>query len=181
MSPSRTRLLELLKQRALIFREITLSSGQKSNFYIDGKMILMSGESATLIGDVLYEMTKDLNLNAIGGPVIGAIPMATAAVIRYHQAGRTMEGFSVRKEVKQHGTQKKIEGKFEPGYRVAVVEDVMTQGASVLTAIEAVQQAGGKIETVIGIVDRLQGARQKIEALGLKFEPMFTIKDLGVG
>lgn len=179
-SAAKSRLLELLKQRSLIFREVTLSSGQKSNYYIDGKMILMSSESAALIGEMLYEMTRALNLDAIGGPEIGAIPMATAAVLRYHQAGRRMEGFSVRKEVKQHGTQKRIEGMFKPGFRVAVVEDVMTQGTSVLQAIEAVQQEEGKIEIVIGILDRLQGARERIEALGLRFESIFTLRDLGM-
>jgi orotate phosphoribosyltransferase len=177
---AKARLLELIQQRSLIHRNVTLASGQSSTFYIDGKMILMASESAPLIGEVLYEMTKDLHLDAIGGPEIGAIPMATAAVIRYHQAGRKMEGFSVRKEVKAHGTQKQIEGKFETGYRVAIVEDVMTTGGSVVQAIEAVQKAGGKIEAVICIVDRQQGARERIESLGLRFEPMFTLKDLGI-
>ncbi len=177
---TKARLLQLVKERSLIFRNVTLSSGQTSTYYIDGKMVLMHGESSALIGEVLYEMTRELNLDAIGGPEIGAIPMATAAVLRYHQAGRAVEGFSVRKEVKQHGTQKRIEGGFKPGYRVAIVEDVMTQGTSALQAIDAVQNAGGKIELVVCIVDRLQGARQKLEAMGLKFAPMFTIRDLGV-
>jgi orotate phosphoribosyltransferase len=177
---SKARLLQLLKERALIFRKVTLSSGESSNYYIDGKMVLMHGESAALIGDILYELTRELNLDAIGGPEIGAIPMATAAVLRYHQAGHKMEGFSVRKEVKQHGTQKRIEGRFQPGFRVAIVEDVMTQGTSALQAIEGVRQAEGKIERVICLVDRLQGAREKIESLGLSFSPLFTIRDLGV-
>jgi orotate phosphoribosyltransferase len=180
MNHNRARLLELVKQRALIFRDITLASGQKSTFYIDGKMILMSSESSTLLGDVLYEMTKDLQLDAIGGPEIGALPLATATVIRYHQAGRKLEGFSVRKEVKTHGTQKQIEGKLEAGNRVAIVEDVMTTGGSVVQAIEAVQKAGAKIELVICIVDRLQGARERIEGMALRFASMFTINDLGM-
>jgi orotate phosphoribosyltransferase len=180
MNASKARLLELMKQRALIFRTITLASGGTSNYYIDGKMVLMSSESSTLIGDVLYEMTRELNLDAIGGPEVGAIPMATAAVMRYRQAGRPMEGFFVRKDVKQHGTQKRIEGMFKPGFRVAIVEDVATQGTSALGAIEPVLKEGGKIEAVICLVDRLQGAREKIEALGLRFCPVFTIRDLGI-
>ncbi len=177
---AKARLLALIKERALIFRTVTLSSGQTSDYYIDGKMVLMGSESAALIGEILYDMTKDLRLDAIGGPEIGAIPMATAAVLRYHQAGRRMEGFSVRKEVKAHGTQKRIEGKLEPGNHVVVVEDVMTQGTSALHAITAVQQAGAIIEAMICLVDRQQGAREKIEGQGLRFWPVFSLEDLGV-
>ncbi|MCS6977992.1 MAG: orotate phosphoribosyltransferase, partial [Gemmatales bacterium] len=130
-SDKRSRLLELLKQRALIFGEITLASGQKSHFYIDGKMILMSSETTPLIADLLFDLTGGWNLDAIGGPEIGALPLATAAVYRYHLAGRKLEGFCVRKEAKSHGTQKRIEGRLEPGFRVAIVEDVMTTGGSV--------------------------------------------------
>lgn len=176
----RLRLLERLKERALIFREVTLASGQKSHFYIDGKMILMSSETTPLIADLLFDLTQDWNLDAIGGPEIGALPLATAAVLRYHQAGRKLEGFCVRKEVKTHGTQKRIEGKLEAGYRVAVVEDVMTTGGSVLGAIEAVREVGAVIVGVVCLLDRMQGARERIEGMGLRFEPLFTLRDLGL-
>lgn len=180
LSDKRARLLELLKQRALIFREVTLASGQKSHFYIDGKMILMSSESTPLIADLLYDLTADWNLDAVGGPEIGALPLATAAVYRYHLAGRRLEGFCVRKEIKTHGTQKRIEGRLEPGWRVAVVEDVMTTGSSVLGAIEAVREAGAEIVGVICLLDRLQGARERLEGMGLRFAPLFTLRDLGL-
>jgi orotate phosphoribosyltransferase len=177
---AKSRLLELIKQRSVIHKPVTLASGKASNFYIDGKMVLMSSETSTLIGEVLYDMTSDLNLNAIGGPEVGAIPMATAAVMHYHQTGRILEGFFVRKEAKQHGTEKQIEGKLSPGDRVAVVEDVMTTGGSVAQAIDAVRQAGATIVVVIGLVDRLQGARERIESLGLRFETAWTLRDLGL-
>jgi orotate phosphoribosyltransferase len=180
MSDSRSRLLQLIKERALLRREIKLASGQGSSFYIDGKMILLHAESAWLIGDVLFEMTKDLKLDAIGGPEVGAIPMATATALRYREAGLPMEGFFVRKEAKAHGTQKRIEGMFKPGFRVAIVEDVMTTGGSVIQAIDVVLQEGGKIEAVICIMDRLAGARETIEAKGLPFRSVFTIRDLGL-
>jgi orotate phosphoribosyltransferase len=180
MTDAKMRLLELVKKRSLIFGEITLASGQKSNYYIDGKMSLMYSETAPLIGEVLFEMTKDMNLDALGGPEVGAIPMATAAAIRYQQAGRPIEGFFVRKEAKQHGTQKLIEGGFRAGQRVAILEDVITTGGSVFQSIDAVQTAGGKIEAVICLVDRLQGARERFEARGLRFLPVFTIRDLGI-
>jgi orotate phosphoribosyltransferase len=180
MTPAKRRLLELVKQRSVIYGEVTLASGQKSHYYIDGKMSLLGSEPAALLGEVLYEMTRGLNLDAVGGPEVGAIPMATAAVIHYHRQGRTLEGFFVRKEVKAHGTQKRIEGAFRPGYRVAVLEDVMTTGGSSLGTIEAVRAAGGTIEAVICLVDRLQGARQKMEGLGLRFLPIFTTADLDI-
>ncbi len=177
---AKARLLALVKQRSVIHQQVKLASGQSSSFYIDGKMVLLGGESASLIGEVLYAMTEDLNLDAIGGPEVGAIPMATAAAMRYHQAGRHMEGFFVRKEAKSHGTQKRIEGKLLPGYRAAIVEDVMTTGGSVADAITAVQQAGASIAVVIALVDRLQGARERIEAMGLRFDPVWTLHDLGL-
>jgi orotate phosphoribosyltransferase len=181
MTPNpRDRLLQLVKERAVIHGDITLASGQRSSFYIDCKMVLMHGESADLLGEVLYDMTKALKLDAIGGPEVGAIPMATAAALAYHRHGQPVEGFFTRKEVKQHGTQKRVEGKFQPGYRVALVEDVMTTGGSSMSAVEAIQQAGGRIEMVACILDRLQGARQRFEGMGLRFEPIFTLKDLGL-
>src|SRR5205085_2075376 len=147
---AKARLLELIKSRALTRREVTLASGQGSNFYVDGKMVLFHGESATLLGDALREVTVDLQLDALGGPDVGALPMATAAVMAYHRhGGKTVEGFFVRKEAKQHGLQKRIEGSLRPGWRVAVVEDVMTTGSSALGAVKAVQEAGATVAVVI--------------------------------
>lgn len=180
MMPAKARLLQLLKERSLIFGDITLASGQKSKYYIDGKMILMGSESASLIGELIYDGIKDLHVVAVGGPGLGAIPMATATVIHAHRVGKVLEGFSVRKEVKGHGTQKLVEGKLKPGDRVAIVEDVMTTGGSVLQAIDALKQFGAHIEAVTCIVDRLQGAHERIEGMGLKFLPLFTLHDLGV-
>jgi orotate phosphoribosyltransferase len=180
MNDAKYRLRQLVEERALLRGNIKLASGQMSSYYIDGKMLLLHSESSTLLGEVLYQMTKDMKLDAIGGPEVGAIPMTAAAVIRYHQSGKPMEGFFVRKDVKSHGTQKHIEGKFAAGYRVAVLEDVTTTAGSVLQAIDVLQKAGAKIEVVITIVDRLQGGRQNLEARGLRFEPIFTIRDLGI-
>lgn len=180
MTPARARLRELIRQRALIFRETTLASGQKSSYYIDGKMVLMHSESAALIGEAIYELTREMPLDAIGGPEVGGIPIAVAAVIHYHRAGRPMEGFFTRKEVKAHGTQKRIEGRFAAGFRVAIVEDVMTTGGSSVGTIEAVRAEGGVIEAVICLVDRLQGARERIEGMGLRFLCVFTLEDLGL-
>jgi len=176
----RERLLYLVRSRALRFGEITLASGQKSSFYIDCKMVLLQSEGATLVGELIYELTKDLDLDAVGGPEVGAIPIATATVIAYHRHGRGLEGFFVRKTVKEHGTQKKIEGKFEPGYRVALVEDVTTTGTSSLQVVDTVQQAGGIIVSVLAVLDREQGAAQRFAERGIRFLPIFRLSDLGL-
>ncbi|MDW8222697.1 MAG: orotate phosphoribosyltransferase, partial [Gemmatales bacterium] len=139
----RAKVLAYLKERALRFGEVTLASGQQSSFYVDCKMILLNSEVAALVGELIYELTKDLEFEAIGGPEVGAIPITTAAVIAYYRHGRVVEGFFVRKSVKEHGLQKKIEGKFEPGNRVVLVEDVTTTGGSSLQVVETVEQAGG--------------------------------------
>lgn len=175
---TRTRLLELFKARAVAFGDFTLASGQKSRCYINSKKVLFHGEAIVLLGDLLYEATRDLNIDAIGGLEIGAIPMATAAVLRYEQTGRTLEGFFVRKQAKGHGSQERLEGQVNAGDRVAVVDDVLTTGESVVQAIEAVEERGAKVARVVCIVDRLQGARQRLA--NYDFRPLFTIRDLGI-
>jgi orotate phosphoribosyltransferase len=180
LSAMRQRLLELVRRRALRLGEIVLASGQKSSFYIDCKMVLLQSEGAALVGELVYEMTKDLELDALGGPEVGAIPITTAAVIAYHRHGRSMEGFFVRKAVKEHGTQKKIEGQFEPGYRVCLLEDVTTTGTSSLQVAEAIEQAGGKIVSVVAVLDREQGAAERFAARGLSFLPILRLHELGL-
>jgi orotate phosphoribosyltransferase len=178
MSDARSRLLDLFTARAVAFGEFTLASGQKSNYYINSKKVLFHGEAIALLGELLYEATRDLDVHAIGGLEVGAIPMATAAVLRYRQAGKTLEGFFVRKQVKGHGSQERIEGLVNPGDRVAVVDDVLTTGESVVQAIEAVEQRGATVVRVLCIVDRFQGARERLAKYD--FQPLFTVKDLGI-
>jgi orotate phosphoribosyltransferase len=179
LDQSRSRLLELFKFRAVSFGRFVLASGKESTFYINSKKAIFNSEAVWLLGDVLWHLTKDLNIQAIGGLEVGAIPMATAAVQRYHQEGRALEGFFVRKQTKDHGSKDRIEGLVKPGDRVAMLDDVFTQGASVLQAIEEVERAGAKVEAVICIVDRLQGARERL-APKYRYLPIFTIRDLGI-
>lgn len=181
MNPaSRQALLELIKKRAIIYQEVTLASGQKSHYYIDARSLFLHGPSAALLGEAIYELTKDLPLDALGGPEVGALPLTAAATIYYHHQGKAMEGFFVRKEAKTHGLQKKIEGVMPPGGKVAIVEDVMTTGGSAVTAIEAVRAAGAQVLAVVGVVDRLQGARERFEQMGILFRPICSIRDFGL-
>src|SRR5262249_50071304 len=118
MSPTEMHLLQLLKDRSFKRGSFRLASGGVSDHYIDGRTSTVFSEGAWLIGEVLYEHTKDLGIDAIGGLEVGAVPLTTAAVIGYHLHGRRMEGFWVRDEVKAHGTKKLIEGNLSPGSRV---------------------------------------------------------------
>jgi orotate phosphoribosyltransferase len=138
-------------------------------------------ESAFLIGEVLYQRTKDLGIEAIGGLEVGAVPLTTATVIHYHLNGRPMEGFWVRDRAKDHGTRKLVEGNLREGARVAVVEDVITRGTSSLKAIREVKALGCEVVLVTALVDRLQGAEELLRAEGVaNFRPVFTIRDFGV-
>src|SRR5580700_2275602 len=123
---ARERLLALFKTRAVAFGRFKLASGKESTYYINSKKALFHSEAVALLGEALYDLTQDLDIQAIGGLEVGAIPLATAAVLRYHQAGRALEGFFVRKQAKEHGSQERIEGVLPAGARVAVVDDVLT-------------------------------------------------------
>src|SRR5579864_632980 len=132
---TRTRLLHLFRERAISFGKFTLASGKESTYYINSKKAIFNSETVWLLGDVLWHMTRDLNVQAAGGLEVGAIPMAAALAQRYHQEGRTLEGFFVRKQAKAHGSQERIEGILRPGFRVAMLDDVLTTGGSVMQAI----------------------------------------------
>jgi orotate phosphoribosyltransferase len=176
---SRTRLLELFKARAVSFGRFTLASGKESTYYINSKKALFHSEAAWLLGDVLWDLTHDLDIQAMGGLEVGAIPMATAAALRYHEHGRSLEGFFVRKQTKDHGSQERIEGVLPPSSRVAVVDDVLTTGGSLIQAIQEVERAGAEVVAVCCIVDRLEGARERLTPR-YDYRPIFTIRDFDI-
>lgn len=185
MTETESRLLDLLKNRS--FKRaapgdfFTLASGEKSDYFIDGKMTMVSSEGAALIGDVLYDWTKDAGIDAIGGLQVGAVPLATAAVISYHRHGRPIEGFWVRDGAKDHGTKKSVEGGLRPGMKVAVIDDVFTKGGSTLKAVDAVRAYGCEVVMVLALVDRLRGARRLFRDNGIEnCKTVFTIRDFGV-
>jgi orotate phosphoribosyltransferase len=181
MSTAEKHLLELLKNRSFKRGKFRLASGGVSDYYIDGKLTEVFSEAVPLIGEVIYERTKDLSIDAIGGLEVGAVPLTTAAVFSYNLHGRKMEGFWVRYEVKGHGTQKLIEGNLARGNRVVIVDDVFTKGTSAAKAIEAVRDFGCEVVAVLALVDRLQGAEELFKSMGIKdYQPVFTIRDFGV-
>lgn len=178
MTDTRQRLLQAFKARAVSFGKFTLASGKESNYYINSKKAIFQSEVVGLLGDVLFEMTKELNIDAAGGLEVGAIPMAAVLAQRYHQAGRALEGFFVRKQPKGHGSQERVEGVLKPGMRALVLDDVLTTGGSVLQAIVEIEKAGAVVVSVVCIVDRLEGARTALAKYD--FRPIFTIRDLGI-
>ncbi len=177
--PARSRLLQAFKDRAVSFGRFTLASGKESSYYINSKKAIFNAEVVALLGDVLWELTRELNIDAAGGLEVGAIPMAVALAQRFAQEGRPLEGFFVRKQAKGHGSQERIEGVLLPGMRVAVLDDVLTTGGSVMQAIGEIERAGGQVAAVVCIVDRLEGARDVL-APRYPYLPIFTIRDFGI-
>jgi orotate phosphoribosyltransferase len=163
----RARLLELLRSRAFAEREVTLSSGLKSNFYIDCKQVSLDAEGASLIGQLFHAVidARAPEAVAVGGLTLGADPLATATSITSFSAGRPRAAFIVRKEPKGHGTNQWVESAgLSPGAPVVILEDVITTGASTIKAIERAKLAGLDVLFALGIVDRLEGGREAIAA-----------------
>ena len=175
---ARDRLKELFLARALQFGDFTLASGKKSTYYVNSKKVLFHAEALTLLGELLYDATQDLDFQAMGGLEVGAIPMAAAALTAFHHNGRQLEGFFVRKKAKEHGAKDLVEGQVNAGDRVVVIDDVLTTGGSVVQAIEAVEAKGATVVRVVCICDRLQGAREALAKYD--FRPLFTIRDFGI-
>jgi orotate phosphoribosyltransferase len=175
----RERLLEILRARSYEEREVTLTSGRKSNFYVDGKQTTLDPEGAYLVGTVLYEMLKG-KVDAIGGPTLGADPIVTAVAMISHIKGHPIYAFIIRKEAKKHGKGLWIEGDkgVTPGNRVAIVEDVVTTGGSMLKAIQVAKEHGLHVVQVLTLVDREEGGREFLEKEGYRLEPVFTRSDV---
>ncbi|MCL2149759.1 MAG: orotate phosphoribosyltransferase [Dehalococcoidia bacterium] len=179
MSDYSRRILELAEETgAVLYGDFTLSSGLKSDHYWDGKKITLSAPGTYLIGQAILERLAGLEIDAVGGPEIGAIPIATAVALVSHLEGRGIPSFIVRKSPKEHGTRKPVEGYLHKGNRVAVVEDVVTTGESVLKAIAVIEECGGKVVKVIALVDRHEGGRDKLRLAGYNFESILDFQKM---
>lgn len=176
----RVELRELLLERSVRLGDFVLASGARSTYYIDARPTTMSGEGQRLIGRLGLGAIDGAGWTpaVIGGLTLGADPVAYAIAHTAALAGRVLDGFTVRKEAKQHGTGRRIEGGFSDGMDVVVVEDVVTSGASALEAVEVVEEAGGRVVGILTVVDREQGGRERIEAAGYELISVFSAAEL---
>ncbi len=174
------RILELLHETgAILFGEFTLASGKKSDRYFEGKRLTLHPEGAYLVGKEILERLEGTGVEAIGGLAMGAFPIITAVALVSHQEGKPIPSFIVREEAKQHGTRRKIEGHLRKGSKVAIVDDVITAGGSVLKAIEAVRAEGCEVVKVIVIVDRNEGGSERLRKEGYNFEAIINLPPSG--
>jgi len=172
------RLLELLKSKALEMRKVTLSSGRTSDYYMDCKRVTLSAEGAYLTAKLMLEMIGS-DVSAVGGLTLGADPIVSSIAVLSHLQGRNLAALIVRKEAKKHGTMSYVEGPaLEKGAKVAVVEDVVTSGASLLKAIERIAAAGYQPVQALTILDRQEGGSEAIRERGYVLQALFSRNDL---
>lgn len=174
----RDQLLELIKSDAIVHGKVTLSSGREADYYVDLRRVTLSASAAPLVGRVMLATTADLEYDAVGGLTLGADPVATAMLHAAAAQGRALDAFVVRKEGKAHGLQRRIEGPDVAGRRVLAVEDTSTTGGSVLTAVEALREAGAEVVGVAVIVER--GAAGAVGDAGLDYRAAYSTADLGL-
>jgi orotate phosphoribosyltransferase len=180
-SPAKSRLVELIKDLAVVHGRVTLSSGIEADYYVDLRRATLHHEAAPLIGQVMLDLLDAsgvTDFDSIGGLTMGADPVATAVMHQAAARGRTIDAFVVRKAPKGHGMGRQVEGPDVAGKKVIVVEDTSTTGGSPLAAAEALERAGAIIVAVATVVDRDTGAQKVIEDAGYRYLTAVTLDDL---
>jgi orotate phosphoribosyltransferase len=172
------KLKEEILKKAVVHGKVTLSSGKEADYYVDLRRVTLDSTAAPLVGEVMLELTKDLDYEAVGGLTLGADPVATAMMHFAASKGRKLDSFVVRKAEKAHGLQRRIEGPDVKGKKVLAVEDTSTTGGSVLTAVEALKEAGAIVVAVAVIVER--GAAAKVKEANLEYRAVYQLADLGL-
>lgn len=181
MKDSRERLFELLKKKALFRKKIILSSGKKSNYYFDGRLISLNPEGAYLIADIILELIKHKKLDAVGGPTLGADPIVGAIALLSYIRKNPINTFIVRKTPKQHGRMRQIEGPaLKKNSKVILVDDVATTGSALIEAKEVLSKEDIKVKEAIVVIDREEGAKQNLAKRGLRLISIFKRKDFGL-
>ena len=175
---SRDALKEEILKKAVVHGKVILSSGKEADYYVDLRRVTLDSIAAPLVGDVMLDLVKDWEFDAVGGLTLGADPVATAMMHIAAQKGKKIDSFVVRKAEKAHGLQRRIEGPDVKGKRVVAVEDISTTGRSVLTAVEALREAGAIVVGVAVIVER--GAKGKVTEAGLEYRAAYSLQDLGL-
>ncbi len=184
MSNAKQELLNILLAKSIKTGHFILASGKESDLYCDCRVTTLDARGANLIGEVGWQLVQEQILpqfpeaTAIGGMTMGADPISLAIGMYSASAATPLKVFTVRKEAKDHGRGKRIEGNFEAGQQVIVVDDVITTGGSTLKAIDAIEAEGGKVVAALVLVDREEGGKEAIEARGLPVFPLFTRKDI---
>ena len=186
MEELKEQLKKVIRAKSLLFGDFILASGAKSNYYMDLRRTTLDPEGNHLVGQIIFEMLKGSGVKAVGGPTLGADPMVAAVAGASFRGGHPIPAFIIRKAQKEHGTGKLIEGMDVNGLDVAVIEDVVTKGGSIVHAIRASAEAGARVRKVICIIDRLQGGADGLKTLAEEigqdfiYEPIFTIRDFGI-
>ena len=168
---------EILK-KAIVHGKVVLSSGKEADYYVDLRRVTLDATASPLVGEVMLELTKDLDFEAVGGLTLGADPVATAMMHVAAKNSRKLDSFVVRKAEKAHGLQRRIEGPDVKGRRVLAVEDTSTTGGSVLTAVDALRAAGATVVAVAVIVER--GAAPKVKEAGIEYRAAYQLAELGL-
>lgn len=183
--PQLSRLIELVKTLSVVHGKVTLASGREADFYVDMRRATLHHEAAPLIGHVMIDLLEEngfpiSEIDAVGGLTMGADPVASAMLHAAAARGLDLDAFVVRKEAKDHGMKRQIEGPEVAGKRVVVLEDTSTTGGSPLLAAKALEAAGAKVLAVAVIVDRDTGAKQRIEEAGYPYFAALHLEDLGL-
>jgi orotate phosphoribosyltransferase len=176
----REQLNRLIREKALRFGDFTLASGKKASFYLDCRQITLDAQGARLVGEGMLDLLAADMPDLVGGMAIGADPITAAILTLAGLRELPLRGVMVRKEAKQHGTGKLVEGPFLEGETIAIVEDVVTTGGSSLLAIERCEAVGLKVQRVLAIIDRLEGGREAFAERGYELTSLFTISDFGI-
>jgi orotate phosphoribosyltransferase len=176
----RSALADLIREKSLKFGSFTLASGKQASYYLDCRNVTLDARGAALIGAGMLELLRSDMPPLVGGMAIGADPITAAILTLAGVEGLPLRGVMVRKEAKQHGTGKFVEGPFAAGEELVVVEDVVTTGGSSLLAIERAEAVGLKVRRVLAIVDRLEGGGEAFAARGYELTTLFTIRDFGI-
>lgn len=173
----RDELCKFIMDLAVVEQRVVLSSGAEADWYLDLRRVALHHAAAPILGRVMLDLMTDWEFDAVGGLTLGADPVATAILHAAASRNRPVDAFIVRKTEKRHGLQRRIEGPSVAGRRVVALEDTSTTGASVLTAVEALREAGAEVVGVSVIVDR--GAADAVRSAGLAYRSAFTLADLG--
>ncbi|MDI6852333.1 MAG: orotate phosphoribosyltransferase [Deltaproteobacteria bacterium] len=181
ITAKRQRLLQLLKEKSFRYSPgapFKLASGRESPYYVDCRPVTHSAEGLALIGDLYFDLIKDLDVQGIGGLTMGADPIAHAAALVSFQQGKPVNAFSVRKFAKEYGAGGLVVGGVKPGDRVVIVEDVVTTGGSTIKAVNAAREFGLEVVRVLILVDREEGGREAIAKLVPLVQAVFTLTEL---